>query len=416
MAKDGKEELRSAGTPDSLQNTGITQEAPQAIMKPIVSLVALADYGDQALVDERVREAINLCGGMAAFVRPGQRVLLKVNLLMRKRPEEAVTTHPAVVEAVVKLVQAAGGQAIIGDSPGGPFSPKQLATIYRWTGMQRVAERTGAELNYDIAEVQVTHPEGRILKGLTLGSYVTSADVVIALPKLKTHGLTLYTGAVKVLFGAVPGVHKAEYHVRMPRLDDFSDMLVDIATRVRPALTVMDAVVGMEGAGPSAGKPRAIGALLASPDPFALDVVATSLVGIEPGKVPTIEAAARRGLPAALTDLTVAGESLENMRILRFALPATVGIDFFERHLPHFLAGWVRERLRPRPVFLHVSCTGCEACYRNCPPQAIQMVNQRPEVDLSKCIRCFCCQELCPQKDVVIRRPWVVQALLRQRR
>lgn len=368
-----------------------------------------------ANVEEALRTALHELGGMSAFVKPGQRVLLKVNLLMKKRPEEAVTTHPAVVETVVRLVQEAGGVPVIGDSPGGPYTVHALRAIYARSGLKEVAERTGAQLNEDVDQITVPHPEGKIVKSLTVTKSVTDADVVITLSKLKTHGMMTYTGAVKVLFGVIPGLLKAEYHLKMPDIMDFARLLLDISEWVKPALNIMDGVVGMEGNGPSAGQPRNIGALLVSTDPYALDVVAADLIGLKPEKVPTIRAARERGLVSSLDEIELKGDDRSLWRIKDFKLPKSVSINFLDMvPLPVSVRQFVLDRLRPRPLFQHEQCIGCRDCVNSCPPQALSLNEQgRPVVDLEACIRCFCCQELCPRQAVEIVRPWLGRKILR---
>ena len=196
-------------------------------------------------VELRLREGLVELGGMSTFVKPGQKVLLKVNLLMKKRPEEAVTTHPSVVEAMVHLVQEAGGIPIIGDSPGGPYTVNSLQAIYTRSGLREVAERTGAILNEDVGQTTIHNPEGKLTKSLTITNCALQADVIIPISKLKTHGMMTFTGAVKILFGVIPGLLKAEYHLKMFKVDDFADLLVDIATYIKPALSIMDGVVGV---------------------------------------------------------------------------------------------------------------------------------------------------------------------------
>jgi uncharacterized protein (DUF362 family)/Pyruvate/2-oxoacid:ferredoxin oxidoreductase delta subunit len=358
-------------------------------------------------VEGILRQGLQELGGMTAFVKPGQKVLLKVNLLMKKRPEEAVTTHPSVVEAVVHLVQEAGGIPIIGDSPGGPYTIGSLQGIYARTGLKEVAERTGALLNLDVGQTVVTHPEGKIVKSLAVTKSVTDADVVITLSKLKTHGMMTFTGAVKILFGVIPGLLKAEYHLKMPNVQDFAELLVDIATCIKPALSIMDGIVGMEGDGPSAGKPRSVGALLVSQDPFALDVIASHLIGLKPEKVPTIMAARGRGLPSRLDEVDWAGDARSLWRIQNFVLPKTSSVNFIDMvPLPKGAKNFLMNRVRPRPIFQHDLCIGCQDCFKNCPPKALVMNEQnRPVVDLDACIRCFCCQELCPRQAIEIMKP-----------
>ena len=366
-------------------------------------------------VEQHLREGLSELGGMSAFVKPGQKVLLKVNLLMKKRPEEAVTTHPSVVEAVVHLVQEAGGIPIIGDSPGGPYTVNALRAIYARSGLSEVAERTGAILNEDVGQTTIQCPEGKLVRSLTLTNCVLEADVVIPLSKLKTHGMMTFTGGVKILFGVIPGLLKAEYHLKMFKVQDFADLLVDIATYVKPALSIMDGVVGMEGDGPSAGKPRNIGALILSTDPFALDVVAADLIGLKPEKVPTIMAARLRGLTSRLNELQLTGDSRTLWRIQGFVIPKAVSANFLDMSpLPRSVNTFILNRVRPRPIFEHATCVGCSDCANNCPAKAITMnEQQRPVVDLEGCIRCFCCQELCPHQSVKLFKPWLSRKFLK---
>ncbi|WP_240984035.1 DUF362 domain-containing protein [Acididesulfobacillus acetoxydans] len=366
-------------------------------------------------VESTLRAGLEEMGGMSRFVRPGQRVFLKVNLLMKKRPEEAVTTHPSVVEAVVRLVREAQGVPVIGDSPGGPYTVTALRAVYARTGLKEVSERTEATLNEDVGQVTVSHPGGKIVRSLVLTRSVAEADVVITLSKLKTHAMMTFTGAVKILFGAIPGLLKAEYHVRMPATKDFANLLVDITTCVKPALSIMDGVVAMEGEGPSAGRPRNLGALLLSEDPFALDVVATGLIGLKPEKVPTIMAARERGLVSRMDQVTLKGDDRSLWRIQDFVVPQAVGVNFLDgAPLPAFLRSFILNRVRPRPSFKHELCKGCGDCVNNCPAKALTMNEAGcPLVDLDVCIRCFCCQELCPQKAVEIVRPLLARRLLK---
>ncbi|HBP65039.1 MAG TPA: iron-sulfur protein [Desulfosporosinus sp.] len=366
-------------------------------------------------VELRLREGLVELGGMSTFVKPGQKVLLKVNLLMKKRPEEAVTTHPSVVEAMVHLVQEAGGIPIIGDSPGGPYTVNSLQAIYTRSGLREVAERTGAILNEDVGQTTIHNPEGKLTKSLTITNCALQADVIIPISKLKTHGMMTFTGAVKILFGVIPGLLKAEYHLKMFKVDDFADLLVDIATYIKPALSIMDGVVGMEGDGPSAGKPRNIGALILSTDPFALDVVAADLIGLKPEKVPTIRAARARGLTSRLEELQLKGDARSLWRIQGFVIPKAVSANMLDMvPLPRRVKKFVLNRVRPRPVFEHATCVGCSDCVKNCPAKSITMnENQRPIVDLEGCIRCFCCQELCPHQAVKLYKPWLARKFLK---
>jgi uncharacterized protein (DUF362 family)/Pyruvate/2-oxoacid:ferredoxin oxidoreductase delta subunit len=332
------------------------------------------------------------------------KVLLKPNLLAARKPEEVTTTHPEVVAAVARQVQAAGGIVTVADSPGGPFAAAFVKKVYAASGMDEVARETGLKLNADYSDSEVANPAGKILKRLRIISAIAQADLVINLPKFKTHGQMVFTGAVKNMFGAISGTEKIEYHARMAAHDVFADAIVDICLATKPALTLMDAVVGMDGAGPAAGDPRQIGVILASADAFALDLVALSVVSVDPLGVPTVKAAVERGLcPARVGEVEVVGRSIDEVRIKRINMPA-MGQMMAVTWSRGRLVDWLANRTKPRPVFDLGVCTGCGMCARHCPPKVISMDTGRPGVDLKGCIRCFCCQELCPAKAVSIWR------------
>ncbi|HEX3016213.1 MAG TPA: DUF362 domain-containing protein, partial [Desulfobacteria bacterium] len=320
--------------------------------------------------------------------------------------------HPAVVEAVARQVKEAGGTPVIGDSPGGLYNVHVLKSIYQAAGLDKVAERAGAELNWDVGEVTIPNPNGKLVKSLTITSCCAKADVVISLAKLKTHSMMTMTGAVKILFGVIPGLKKVEYHQRMPKAEHFAELLIDIVEAVKPKLSVMDAVVGMEGDGPSAGTPRQIGAILASENPYALDVAAATIIGLEAKQVPTIKAAEGRGFAASLEQVEIVGEKPESLIISDFKVPKGFPINFLDGKVPVVLRNLAARSLRPRPLFKHDQCIGCADCVRSCPPEALYLnEDKRPVVDLDKCIRCFCCQELCPRKAVEVKRPWLGRRL-----
>ncbi|MDD4378308.1 MAG: DUF362 domain-containing protein [Eubacteriales bacterium] len=377
-----------------------------------VSLIACEDY-EYNKVKEAVDESFINLGGIKKFIKPGDKVLLKINLLMKKKPEEVTTTHPVFVEALTRAVQEAGGIVTIADSPGGLYNEKILRSIYSTCGIAELAKRTGAVLNYDTTFEEVSFPEGEIVKSFPIIRPVLDADIVITVPKLKTHGMTLYTGAVKNLFGTIPGTYKAEYHYRMQDKEDFCNMLVDLCQLVKPQLTFMDAIIGMEGNGPSGGSPRKIGAVLASENPYAVDVVATNIIGVKPTEVYTIANSIRRGLcPSEVSDLIIEGGFLENFKVFDYKLPDGKSVDFLEGW-PKFIQKKVNDWISPKPIFLHELCIGCRDCEKNCPPKAIQMLDNKPYVNLDECIKCFCCQELCPKKAVEIKRAKWVEMFLK---
>lgn len=365
-----------------------------------VSIVKCRQY-EQEQVNGAVRQALDLIGGIESFIKPGQRVLLKVNALSPKPPEAAVTTHPSIIKAMVLEVKRAGGIPMVGDSTGGMTTRQGTANTFRVAGIAAAVEESGAELvNFDISGVNAIEAAGPI-KTLHIAKPVLEADVVVSLPKLKTHSATVYTGAVKNMFGCIPGHRKSEYHRMAPKLKDFAEVLVDIYAAAKPALAVMDGIIGMEGNGPAAGNPRDIGVILASRDCVAMDAIASLIIGLQPLKIHTTSIAHNRGLgqgdPAKIE---ITGEPLEEVSIRDFDLPSNAMLDT----MPGFLVKGLLGLLRARPEINSKACAGCRFCVESCPVQAMEMMGKVPRIDYEKCISCLCCQELCPQKAVEMKQ------------
>ncbi len=366
-------------------------------------------------VKRAVFEALDGIEAIKHNIKSGSRVLVKTNLLMRKSPEDAVTTHPAVVEAIVKYLQELGCKVIIGDSPGGPFTERSLRSIYNAAGMTGVAERTGCELNYDTSAIEISNPNAKRLKSMQIIKIAREVDFIVSAAKLKTHGMMTYTGAVKNLFGVIPGLVKADYHLRLNSVDNFADHLVDICEAVKPFFSVIDAIEGMEGDGPSAGEKRYVGLIMASDNPYALDAAASSIIGVDPMIVPTIIAAAQRNLfSGKLKDIDVQGVQLEDVKITPFKLPTSINVNFMGGRVPKAFEKIIMNTLRPKPVFNYDLCISCGDCKRSCPPGIIDMSSGKPVPDLSKCIRCFCCHELCPKKAVDIKKHWLYDKVMKK--
>lgn len=383
--------------------------------RPLVALASCRHY-DPAEVSSALAEALSHLGGMAAFVTPGARVFVKVNLLKKASPERAVTTHPELVRAVVRAAwQAGAADVAVGDSPGGMTTTGMFRSLCEEAGLRRVCAEEGARLALlDTDVVRVANPRGKLFTAFDLGREAVEADVLVNVPKLKTHGFMLLTGGVKNLFGLVPGIEKARFHMRVPDRAAFADMLVDIALARTPELTVMDGVVAMEGQGPGSGDPTPFGAILASADVFALDVVTAALVRFEPGEVYTVAAARARGLaPPRESDIATAGADPEGFARERFAKPPRPADAWFGVRIASKVGPWARTWALPKPYMARgAECTGCETCREACPVGAVAPSSEgrgfRPAFDYDTCIRCYCCQELCPTGALRLRNPWLL--------
>jgi len=342
---------------------------------------------------DKVFKEINL----AEIVKPGDLVLLKPNLLAPRKPEAAVTTHPAVVREVARRVLALGAEVMVGDSSGGVvggrFPTERSLSV---SGMTRVCEELGIKaVNFDTVGSRRIPIAGRFLTELEIARPVLEADVIINLPKLKTHSATLYTGAVKNMFGAVPGSRKADYHSEAPSARDFSNLLVDIIQSLTPRLTIVDGVVGMEGNGPGVGTPVDIGLIVAGVNPVLVDAVCCRAIGLDPRRVRYLEDAEKRGLCPSLSGYTLVGDKVDFPVVKDFKFPVNL---WFELNPPG-LTRYVMRRLKHLPFCDADKCTSCNICRDSCPVQAItpKARGEGVTVDRDKCIQCLCCQELCPQ-------------------
>lgn len=380
-------------------------------MENTVSIISCKNYD---MVEAAVKKAVDLLGGMERFVKKGDRVLIKPNYVSKKKPEEAVTTDPAFLHAVIRLAEQAGGKVTIAESPGGAYNSAVLKGLYAVCGAEEAVVGTGAVLNYDCSFSEVSFMKGETVKSFPIIDPILNADVIISLPKLKTHAMTSYTGAVKNLFGVIPGTHKAEMHFRLDDRKAFCSMLVDLCECVKPTLSIMDGVIGMEGNGPTAGQNRYIGLVLASANPHVLDLSACHIIDYRPEEVDTVQNAIDRGLcPKGVKRLNILGEDIEKLVIHDFLKPESHFNLLKLISLPEALNARVVNALASRPKINDKECVGCGECARCCPPKAIDMSAGKPEIDTKRCIRCFCCQELCPQKAVKIHRPIANRLMLK---
>ena len=356
---------------------------------------------DQAAVAPALDELLEPLGGMKRFVLPGQKVLLKPNMLSAKDPARAITTHPVLVEAVAEQVRECGGVPFIGDSPGGAI--RGIKRVWSNTGILEMAERAGIEL---------VNFEASGSKGIEFGMYtffvskpVLEADVIINLPKLKTHSLTLLTCAVKNMFGVIPGFRKGELHKLFPKPVEFAEMLVHLYKLVPPSLNIVDAVVAMEGNGPSSGRPHDLGLLIAGEDGVAVDAVAAGMIGFPEDFIDTTRLAAAMELGESdLEEIDLVGDG-QGVRPDSFELPS----NRVKKLIPRPLARMVAPLVSVRPVIDPERCTGCGFCFESCPVKAIFPKGDIYEVNDKKCIDCLCCHELCPESSIDIELSWLAR-------
>ncbi len=340
----------------------------------------------------------------------GKKVVVKPNLLSPHDPDKAVTTHPAIVREVAKRLVDSGAKVIIADSPAGLYNKSVMEKLYKSCGIDVATEGTGAILNRDYTYQTVKCDAGAIIEDFHCLTPIVEADAIINISKLKTHGLTYFTGAVKNMFGMVPGLDKAAFHSRFPDRHSFNRLLVDLCVSRLPTVSIMDGVVGMEGPGPSGGKPKRVGVIGASTNPFALDMAMADLVALPLSQIPIITEAIKRGyLPerperllwfgddrkAFDTTFEPADKGNREGSLLWFILDRFV--------LPKKYRDYFAEKRSPWPIISN-RCIRCGRCAEICPRQIITSDETGFWPTYAKCIRCYCCHEVCPVKAIDLKK------------
>lgn len=369
-----------------------------------VSIIRCKDY-DKDAVKEALVKSLEPFGGLSVYIAPKDKVLIKPNLIRGSKPDKAVVPHPELLRALIELLVEVGADIYVGDSPGIETPEAALET----SGYIAIMNEYGVKQADFYREMDVAVPNGGLSKKVRIVRAVHEADKIINLCKMKTHGFMMFTGAVKNMFGIVSGVSKVHTHIRFPSADLFAQGLLDLYTTAKPTLNIMDAVLAMEGDGPTNGSPREVGLILASDDGVALDVVASSVIGIDPSTIATTAVAARRGIGNTdLSKITIVGPAIEEVRISDFATPTSwrgITSRFAKTR-------FMRSIGSVKPVVKHRLCRKCGKCIKGCPAHAIRMVKGRIRIDHSKCIKCYCCQEHCPYNALRLKAPIFSRLLL----
>jgi uncharacterized protein (DUF362 family)/NAD-dependent dihydropyrimidine dehydrogenase PreA subunit len=375
--------------------------------KSIVALVRCNEYGDE-IVCKAVKKGLDLLGGIGNFIQPGEKIVLKPNVLIGADPKRCISTHPAVFKAVGRLLKEAGAQVSYGDSSsfgGSEFNLKRAKL-----------KQAGDELGLKLADFdhgrKVSHHTALLNKHFTFANGVLEADGLVSLPKLKSHQLTRLTGCIKNQFGCIPGILKGQFHVKMANPYDFATMLVDINTFIKPRLFVMDGILAMEGNGPHNGKPRPMNVLLFSSDPVALDSIVCKMINLDPEMVPTSRPGERAGLGTYHYDqIETVGDDLDSFIAKDFQVVRRPPEVVTEGRLRSFL----RNLLTPRPVINQDECNKCGTCIKMCPVGSTALdwmrsaAGKLPRYNYDYCIRCYCCQETCPTGAITVKTPLFIR-------
>ena len=382
--------------------------------KSRVAVVRCETYGEAA-VYAAVKRGLDLLGGLQSLIKPGEKILLKPNILVGDAPEKLVGPHPFVFKAVGRLAKDISPNVSYGDSPSfgkpaGQARRAQLGQCAEALGIPLADFENGREFHFT---------DSPFIKHFTLANGVLDAEGIISLGKFKTHQLTRITGAIKNQFGCVPGMLKAEFHLKLPDPHDFAKMLVCLTLRIRPRLYIVDGITAMEGNGPRGGDPVKLNVLLFSTDPVALDATMCRIIDLNPEFVPTSQPGKDWGLGTFLAkEIELLGDPLEsfvnrNFNVVRAPVKSVTS--------PSGVVTTFKNLVSPRPVIEADKCGQCGLCVNVCPvsPKAVDWRDgdtlraKPPRHTYERCIRCFCCQEVCPERAIRVQTPLLGRLLYR---
>jgi len=368
--------------------------------KAKVSIVRAYDY-DYAKIHAAMEKGIELLGGLSKIVPPGSKVFVKINHLSPSSPaEKGIVTHPVFVEVVLDLLKGVSADITVGDD-----IQSGAEDGFKVSGFRQMCQEAGVRLaNLKEAGFVETVCNGHFLEKVYLSKIALDADVIINLPKLKAHSLCVLTGGVKNMYGTIPSGLRQKFHAEYIRNEDFSQILTDIFSVIKPQLTIMDGIIAMEGEGPAAGDLRKLGVILASQDTVAVDTVATKIIGLNPLDIYTTRYSDERGLGVGnLENIKIVGETIESVTVPDFKPPSSA-VDTLSRRVPRVLPRFILRQLSIKPSVIEHRCSGCSECEKICPAGAISVSSETAKIDYGICIRCMCCHEVCRFNAIELKR------------
>lgn len=368
--------------------------------KTEVSLVKLKDY-DTKNVHQAVKKSLDFLGGLENIIKPHTKIFVKINHLSPpSSPESAIVTHPSFTREVLQLLKELNLKITVGDD----IQSKQKDGFIL-SGYRELCDGLGVPLvNLKELGFKEVTCQGQVLKKVYISPLVLESDFILNLPKLKTHSFTIFTGAIKNMFGIIPFGLRLNYHLQYPKSEIFSQMLVDIFSCTPPHLTIMDGVVAMEGEGPAAGNSRTTGIILASKDAVALDAVATKIVGFNPMDIYTTQIAHQRGLGIGkIEEIEVVGEKIREVEVKNFKHSA-IAVGLIQRKIPSFLHAHFQDQLTLIPKVRKDKCSVCMECIDICPRGAAKLGHSAVWIDKGLCIHCMCCHEVCHFQAIKLKQ------------